>query len=65
MCGRVHHVVGAQDDGNVGLAELGVDVPSRTLGHSRHLGLGQQHRFMWLRYAAGHRMDRVFDLMFS
>ena len=56
--GRVHDVVGAQDDRDVGLAELAVDVVHLEHLVVGHLGLGQQHVHV-ARHAAGHRMDRV------
>jgi hypothetical protein len=58
--GRVHDVVGAQDDGHVGLAELAVDVFHLEDLVVGHLGLGQQHVHV-ARHAAGHRVDGVLD----
>ena len=57
---RVHHVVGAEDDGHVGLAELAIDVFHLEHLVVRHLGLGQQHVHV-ARHAAGDRVDRVLD----
>ena len=61
MGGRVHHVVGTQDDGDIDLAEFAIDVFHLEHLVIRHLGLGQQHV-----HVAGHAtcngVDRVFDL---
>jgi hypothetical protein len=57
---RVHHVVGAQDDGHIGLAELAVDVFHLEHLVVGHLGLGQQHVHV-ARHAPGHRVDGVLD----
>ena len=58
---RVGDVVGADDEGDVGLAELGVDVLELEHLVIGHVGLGQQHVHV-ARHAAGDRMDGVFDL---
>jgi hypothetical protein len=58
--GRVGHVVGADDEGDVGLANSRVDVLQLEDLVVGHVGLGQQHVHV-ARHAAGHRMDRVFD----
>ena len=58
--GRVDHVVGAQDDGHVGLAKFTVDVfhfKDLVVGH---FGLGQQDVHV-AGHAPRHRMDGVFD----
>ena len=59
--GRVGDVVGADDKGDVGLGELGVDVLELEHLVVGHVGLGQQHVHV-AGHAAGDRMDRVFDL---
>jgi hypothetical protein len=57
---RVGDVVGADDEGDVGLRELAVDVLQLEHFVIRHVGFGQQHVHV-ARHAARDRVDRVFD----
>ncbi len=58
--GRVDHVVGADDEGDVGLGELAVDVLQLEHFVIGHVGFGQQHVHV-PGHAARDRVDRVFD----
>src|SRR5512137_433049 len=59
--GRVHDVVGAEDQRDVGLAELAVDVLHLEHLVVRHLGFREQHVHV-ARHAARDRVDRVLHL---
>ena len=58
---RVGDVVGADDVGDVGLRELGVDVLELEHLVIGHVGFGQQHVHV-AGHAAGDRVDGVFHL---
>jgi hypothetical protein len=53
---RVDDVVGADDDGHVGVREVLVDLVHLHHDVVGHLGLGQQHVHV-AGHAAGHRVD--------
>ena len=56
--GRVHDVVGADDEHDVGLGEVVVDVVEVEELVVRHVGLGQEHVHV-PGHAAGDRVNRV------
>ena len=58
--GRVHDVVGADDDGDIDVREIVVDLVHLEDDVIRHLGLGQQHVHV-AGHAAGDRVDARVD----
>ena len=58
--GGIGHVIGADDEGDVGLREFGIDVLELEHFVIGHVGLGQQHVHM-AGHAPRHRMDGIFD----
>ncbi len=57
--GGVGHVIGADDEGDVGLGEFGIDVLEFEHLVVRHVGFRQQHVHV-AGHAARHRMNGVF-----
>ena len=58
---RIHHVIGADDERDVGVGEIVVDVLELEDEVVGHAGLGQQDVHL-AGHASSHRMDRELDL---